>query len=302
MSKNKHLCDRNRNPNDECYTQYKTVEELRVFKDKFKNKTVYCNCDDYRWSNFVKWFKDNFEEFGLKKLIATHYYMKQDFFDTDKPKYYEYDGKKETVSDLQGDGSFESPECIRILKDCNVIVSNPPFSLIKCYYNILEKYRKDFIFIGTFTMISQINTKRFFDNTLQFISLKNNMFMNNGHPLDMHNTGFYTTFTGIVKRKPFEFAEFDSEKNKIMKVKNEYSKDSDKKLYAVNCNYCKEIPNYEWLMVPATFIEKEIPPYMCFEMACFGILEEQNTFKRLLIHNTHPDALTVPQPESKPLF
>lgn len=91
-------------------------------------------------------------------------------------------------------------------------------------------------------------------------------------------------------------------KNKIMKAKNEYGKDTVKKLYAVNCNYCKEIPNYEWLMVPVTFAEKEIPPYMCFEMACFGILEKQNTFTRLLIHNIHPCVLPVPQPEANPLF
>lgn len=212
MANNKYLCDRNRNPNDECYTQYETVEELIVFKDRFKDKIIYCNCDDYRWSNFVKWFKDNFEKFGLKKLVATHYYMKRDFFDTEKPKYYEYDGKTEVIRDLQGDGSFESPECIRILKDCDVIVSNPPFSLIKQYYNILEKYGKDFIFIGPTTILNRINVKHFFDNTLQFIRLKNSMFMNNGRLVSVHNTGFYTTFTGIVKGKPFEFAEFDSEK------------------------------------------------------------------------------------------
>ena len=301
MPNNKRLIFRNNNPNDECYTQYDTVEELRIFKDKFKNKIIYCNCDDYRWSNFVKWFKDNFEVFGLKKLIATHYIEKR-IIDAVAPKYYEYDGKTEVIRDLQDNGSFDSPECIKILKNVDIVVSNPPFSLIKQYYDILEKYKKDFIFIGPVTLIGRTNIKRFFDNTLQYIRLKNRMFMHNGNPLSVHNTGFYTSFAGVAERKHFEFSEFNSEKNKIMMVGRRNEKDNIKILYAVNCGYSKNIPNYEWLLVPITFIEKEIPSYMQFEIVCAGLLNGQATFVRLLIHNTHPDAICVPQPEIKPLF
>ena len=143
---------------DEFYTKITDIEkELRHYRDFLRGKTVFCNCDDPETSNFWLYFRLNFYELGLKKLISTH-------FEADKPSY-----KLEIISTdsndqlglpeyiktpLKQNGDFRSPECIEILKEADVIITNPPFSLFREYVNQLVEYKKKFIIIGRETAIT----------------------------------------------------------------------------------------------------------------------------------------------------
>lgn len=148
---------------DEFYTQLSDIEkELKHYKEHFKGKTVLCNCDDPRVSNFFHYFSYNFEKLGLKKLIATCYKSQNmDLFSENKSEkaiYLEYTGDKNGnrlpdpaeigIKYLQGDGDFRSHECIELLKQADIVVTNPPFSLFREYVGQLVEYDKKFVIIG----------------------------------------------------------------------------------------------------------------------------------------------------------
>lgn len=154
MANNKDLNKANKNKKDEFYTQLTDIEkELKHYKIHFKDAIVFCNCDDPEYSNFWKYFYLNFEQLGLKKLIATHY-------ETEKPSYkLAYDGTEIINTPLEQNGDFRSPECIEILKECDIVCTNPPFSLFREYIAQLVKYEKLFIIIGN---INAITYKNFF--------------------------------------------------------------------------------------------------------------------------------------------
>lgn len=162
-SANKNLHQAKNNKKDEFYTQLSDIEnELRHYKPHFKDKVVYCNCDDPRVSNFFHYFSYNFEHLGLKKLIATCYKNQDaDLFSTnesEKAIYLEYTGDKNgnSVPDtseigikaLKGDGDFRSPESIELLKQADIVVTNPPFSLFREYLAQLIEYNKKFVIVG----------------------------------------------------------------------------------------------------------------------------------------------------------
>ena len=166
---NKNLHQAKNAKKDEFYTQLPDIEnELRHYKDHFKNKTVYCNCDDPRISNFFHYFSYNFENLGLKKLITTCYKNQDiDLFskhDTEKAVYLEYYGDKNDnrvpdpeeigVHHLTGDGDFRSEECIKLLKQADIVVTNPPFSLFREYVAQLVEYGKAFVIIGNINAIT----------------------------------------------------------------------------------------------------------------------------------------------------
>ncbi|MBQ4268325.1 MAG: adenine-specific methyltransferase EcoRI family protein, partial [Clostridia bacterium] len=137
---------------DEFYTQLTDIEkEIIHYKELFHNKIVFCNCDDPEYSNFWKYFQLNFHYLGLKKLISTHY-------EIDKPSY-----KMEIVRNekgvqigipdfvktpLKANGDFRSEECIEILKEADIVVTNPPFSLFREYVAQLVENEKKFVIIG----------------------------------------------------------------------------------------------------------------------------------------------------------
>lgn len=183
--------------NDEFYTQLGDIsKELKFYKPYFKDKVIFCNCDDPYESNFFKYFALNFNAFGLKKLIATCYNgspiagneLLLEFDDlNDEPhktaykvvitevKDYDGDGavdltdvqllirnNKNVLSLLQGNGSFDSPECIELLEESDIVVTNPPFSLFKEYLSLLEKYNKQFIIIGNTNALKYKTTFRMF--------------------------------------------------------------------------------------------------------------------------------------------
>ncbi len=160
---NKNLHSAKKGKNDEFYTQLEDIErELNHYKEHFKNKVVYCNCDDPRVSNFFHYFSYNFEKLGLKKLITTCYKnQSRDLFSdnqSDKAIWLEYSGDKNGdkipnpeeigVHELQGDGDFRSQESIELLKQADIVVTNPPFSLFREYVAQLVEYDKKFIIVG----------------------------------------------------------------------------------------------------------------------------------------------------------
>lgn len=139
--------------NDEFYTQLSDIEkEMRYYKDFFKGKVVYCNCDDARESNFFKYFSMNFEHLGLKKLISTGYKENGKgvilIYEGDKNNNRKVDDEEVVVTELNGNGDFRSEECIEYLKMADVVVTNPPFSLFREYVKQLMDYNKKFIIIG----------------------------------------------------------------------------------------------------------------------------------------------------------
>lgn len=180
-SKNDNLKKAKDSKQDEFYTQLSDIEnELRHYKNHFKNKTVFCNCDDPYESNFVKYFAMNFNALGLKKLIATCYststimYTQLSFFGDDidykevrKPYFIEItevtdengDGaidlsdfelilRKNKPKLLKGDGDFRSDESIKLLEESDIVCTNPPFSLFREFVKLLIEYNKDFLIIG----------------------------------------------------------------------------------------------------------------------------------------------------------
>ncbi len=172
---------------DEFYTQLSDIEkELSHYKEHFKGKTVFCNCDDPYESNFFKYFASNFNHLGLKKLIATCYSgspmagTQLNLFkatNTDNKTAYRieisevtdvnndgaidiYDvewliqNDKNVLTKLEENGDFRSKECIELLKESDIVVTNPPFSLFREYVNQLIEYNKNFIIIGNVNAIS----------------------------------------------------------------------------------------------------------------------------------------------------
>ena len=149
MAKNNNLHKAKTAKNDEFYTQLTDIEkELKHYKEHFKGKTIFCNCDDPKQSNFWKYFHLNFNYFGLKKLIATH------FHETEPTYKIEYDGSDDNdcevgnITPLKTNGDFRSPECIELLKEADIIVTNPPFSQFRPYVAQLIDYDKKFIIMG----------------------------------------------------------------------------------------------------------------------------------------------------------
>lgn len=157
------LKDAKANKKDEFYTQLSDIEkELKHYKKHFKDKVVLCNCDDPRVSNFFHFFSYNFEKFGLKKLIATCYKNQDmDLFsknESEKAIYLVYEGDKNGdfvpnpeeigIKHLKGDGDFRSKECIELLKQADIVVTNPPFSLFREYVAQLVEYDKKFVIVG----------------------------------------------------------------------------------------------------------------------------------------------------------
>ena len=179
------------NKNDEFYTQLSDIEkELKNYSYFFKDKVVYCNCDDCFESNFFKYFALNFNRLGLKKLITTCYaeskvaFTRYNLFgedeevaDNKKKAYkivldkmvdYNNDGvvdmddvefllknnPNNIITELSGNGDFRSEECIELLKSCDVVVTNPPFSLFREFVATMQKYDKKFAVIGSMNAIT----------------------------------------------------------------------------------------------------------------------------------------------------
>ena len=160
---NETLKSAKKNKNDEFYTQLCDIEkELSHYKEHFYGKTVLCNCDDPRVSNFFRFFALKFKDWGLKRLITTCYKNQDvDLFSqntSEKAVWLDYYGNPNDITstdfstvevkELKGNGDFRSKECIELLKQADIVVTNPPFSLFREYVGQLVEYDKKFLIIG----------------------------------------------------------------------------------------------------------------------------------------------------------
>lgn len=175
--------------NDEFYTRRQDVEaELSHYKRHFKGKTVFCNCDDPTWSAFFRYFVMNFDFLGLKELISTHYEPEE------KPSYaLRYNGKIGKLTPmqflagvengsklprfkipLQGNGDFSSDECVDLLKESDVVVTNPPFSLFTKFFLSLTNHKKKFLILGNVSKATNTNDIRpYFMNNQAWFGVNN---------------------------------------------------------------------------------------------------------------------------------
>lgn len=175
--------------NDEFFTQLTDIEkELKHYKDHLRGKTVFCNCDDPRVSNFFTYFAYGFERMGLKKLITTCYKGRNmDLFSENTCEtavMLEYNGDSNGnripdvneigVVDLQSDGDFRSPESIALLREADIVVTNPPFSLFREYVAQLIEYDKKFIIIGHQNAITYKEIFKLIKDNKMWLGVDNN--------------------------------------------------------------------------------------------------------------------------------
>lgn len=279
---NSNLQKAKKGKNDEFYTQLEDIErELKHYKEHFKDKVVYCNCDDPRVSNFFHYFSYNFEKLGLKKLITTCYKnQSRDLFSenqSDKAIWLEYTGDKNGdkvpnpeeigVHELQGDGDFRNKEGIELLKKADIIVTNPPFSLFREYVAQLVEYDKKFIIVGHQNAITYKEIfKLIKENTLwlgygfrggagHFINTKYEDYATAGdHKEGMIRVSGVVWFTNLEIKKRHEdlmlYKQYTQE---------EYPKYDN--YDAINVDKTKDIPmDFKGAMgVPITFLDKYNP-------------------------------------------
>ncbi|MBN1778882.1 MAG: adenine-specific methyltransferase EcoRI family protein [Candidatus Buchananbacteria bacterium] len=315
-SSNKNLHKASKEKKDEFYTQLADIEkELKHYKSQFRNKVVFCNCDDPRESNFVKYFSMNFEHLGLKKLIATHY-KDANLFTQEAPYKLEYAGDKngnrmpdpeEFITEMIGTGDFRSEECIDLLKEADIVVTNPPFSMFREYVAQLEEYNKKFLIIGNTNAITYKEV---------FKLIKE----------DKLRTGYTNFNVGMFFVVPDDWTEFhhiDEDGRKIARVSTscwytnlivdkhkqdltlykKYTPDEYPKYdnyNAININKYTDIPyDYDGQMgVPVTFVDKYNPDQFeiighigsvgadgVYSFANAIYINGKKLFKRILVRN-----------------
>ena len=286
-NKNSNLIHAKKAKNDEFYTQLSDIEnELRHYKAAFRDKTVLCNCDDPRVSNFTRYFLYNFDNLGLKHLISTCYRNSQpDLFsdgNEDRACYLDFHGEVQVRSEadiqrldfrpLEGDGDFRSDECIGFLNQANIVCTNPPFSLFREYVAQLMEYGKEFIIIGPQNAITY---KEIFplikDNRLWIgygFNAGNAFF---GIPEDakcLYSESVYNPKTGLVKfRNCLWYTNIDIPKRhqELILCKSYYKTPELYPKYdnydAINVDKVADIP-YDYLAdigVPVTYLDKHNP-------------------------------------------
>lgn len=149
MATNANLHYSKREQEDEFYTQLSTIEEeLPFYAKHFENKIVYCNADNPKYSQFWGYFVSNFEKLKLKKVYAT--------YKSDNPYLFSYDGNQITKTKIKN-GSYESDDSLSILKESDIIVTNPPFSSFKFYMDSITKYDKKYIILGNLNSVTYSN-------------------------------------------------------------------------------------------------------------------------------------------------
>ena len=268
---------------DEFYTQLVDIEEeLKHYKEQFRDKVVFCNCDDPRESNFVKYFSMNFEHLGLKKLIATHY-KEANLFTNEPPYKLEYFGDKngnlmpdpnEFMKRMISDGDFRSKECIDLLKEADIVVTNPPFSLFREYISQLMEYKKKFLILGNMNAITYKEAFKFIKENKLWSGYGFNMslvyrtpYINNLEPNRKFVIGKgYNPHKGYVKVPGVNwYTNLDVEKRheKLDLYKKYNPKEYPKydNYNAIEVSKVSEIPaNYDGAMgVPITFLNKYNP-------------------------------------------
>lgn len=260
VSKNGNMHKAKAEKNNEFYTLLTDIEkELWNYKDQFKGKVVYCNCDDPMHSNFFKYFSLNFEFLGLKKLVTTHYGNDKKSYKLEITGDTNGDGKInqfDTVkTELEGNGDFSSPECIDMLNQCDIVVSNPPFSLARLYLDVLINSGKQFLFICNKNAITY---KEFFKNIKE-----NKLWLGYTSPegFTQPEGAEIKQMAGLCKW----FTNMDTNKRHedlfLYKTYNEKDYPKYDNYNAINCDKTKDIPcdYFGCIGVPITFLDKFSP-------------------------------------------
>lgn len=311
--------------NDEFYTILSDIEkELRHYKKHFNDKVVLCNCDDPRASNFFHYFSFNFEKLGLKKLITTCYKnQNMDLFsqhDTERAIYLEYEGDKNKnnvpdpeeigIKQLKGDGDFRSKECIELLKQVDIVVTNPPFSLFREYVSQLMKYDKKFLIIGTWNVITYKEIFPLIKEDKLWVGINSNrnfsgFIVPKHYPLDGTEARIDENGNRIVSsNNTCWFTNLDNAKRHeeliLYKKYNPEEYPTYDNYDAIEVSKTNDIPiDYEGVMgVPITFMNKYNPDQFEIIGSNRGIDQDPNgiygrgsflngkeTFKRLFIRN-----------------
>ena len=248
--------------NDEFYTRYEDIEaEVMKYRKYFRDKVVYLPCDDpiEKKSKFWSFFVDNFDAFGIKKLIATHYDENgktyKTWIDTDNSGDGYIDDADALQEELIGNGDFRSPECIEILSECDIVCTNPPFSLMKEFLPLILRYNKQFLVIGP---LNAITYKKIFPYVLEkriWAGYNNVRHFKDpeGNDRTMGNTFWYTNLPNrsltdeIVLTKKYDSSKYDV---------------FDERPDIININRVADIPtNYDGLMgVPISFFQGKYNP------------------------------------------
>ena len=305
---NKNLQKAKKAKNDEFYTQMSDIEnELKHYKNHFKGKTVFCNCDDPTESNFTLYFAQNFEHLGLKKLMSTHY------DENGRAMYIELDGDlngdgKISKDDLMyasyplgGNGDFRSEESIEMLKEADIVVTNPPFSLFREYIAQLIEYDKKFLVVGT---IQAITYKEIFP-----LIKGNKMWLGNGGNISM-KFRMPDNYEGEVSGDGFKYGKVPGiswwtnidhkKRHEDLILYKSYNTDDYPKYDdydAINVDKTSDIPfNYTGPMgVPISFLPKHNPSQfeILGNLGSYGVdgyslasaiyIDGKKKFKRILI-------------------
>ena len=259
MAKSDNLRKAKEAKNDEFYTRLEDIEaEISQHPDyvkQFEGKTVFCNCDDPEWSNFFKFFTLHFKQLKLKKLIATH-------FNSDGSPSYKIEWAGEMLNDntvnlikknLLGNGDFRSEECIELLKEAYIVVTNPPFSLYREYIAQLIQYGKKFVIIGNNNSIAYKEVFPLLKNGSMFLGYHSNetmiMRVGEGYKYDQKvtdtiNDGY--KYGKIPAISWFTNLDLDKAHEPLILTKNYYGNESYYPRYenydAIECGKVKDIP------------------------------------------------------------
>ncbi len=281
---------------DEFYTQLTDIsKEMKHYKNHFKDKVVYCNCDDPRVSNFFHFFSYNFEKLGLKKLITTCYKSQNmDLFsenDSEQAIYLEYAGDKNGnnvpdpeeigIVELKGDGDFRSKESIELLEQADIVVTNPPFSLFREFISQLDEYGKKFIIIGNVNAITYRETFKLIKENKLWLGASihsgdREFGVPDDYPLTAAGSRIDENGNKFIRVKGVRwFTNLDyKERHEDLILYKSYTPEEYPKYEnfdAINVNKTKDIPaDYDGYMgVPITFLDKYNPDQ--FEIIGLGI-------------------------------
>ena len=320
MSQNTNLADARRDQKDEFYTQRTDIEdEMKHYKKHFHGKVIYCNCDDPRISNFFRYFSYGFEHLELKKLVTTCY-KSQDMNLFSQNKFersisLEYNGDKKGnmmpdpkeigINQLKGDGDFRSQECIDLLKQADIVSTNPPFSLFREYVAQLMEHDKKFIILGNMNAITYKEIFKLVKENKIWLGINNGpktyevpqYYIKDNITIGddgkkyakMGNTGWFTNL------------DFPKRHADLIIYKTYKDNESDYPKYdnynIINVNRISDIPaDYDGVMgVPITFLDKYNPDqFKILGIAnsarwigheCYTLIKGRKIYNRILIKN-----------------
>lgn len=268
---NKNLNLAKQKKDDEFYTLFEDIEkELQHYKKHLKNKIIYCNCDDPDFSNFYGFFSLNFKKLGIKKLITTHYTK-----DSTSYKVEMTDENEEPLkTNLKGDGDFRSKECLEILKEADIIITNPPFSLFREFIDKLTEYNKKFLIIGSKNALTYKNIfKLFKENKIKSGITQPKIFLNPNNEKKRVNACWFTNLEHGIKKEIKSIKKFD----------NSYQTYDNHD--AIEISKLKDFPiDYEEIMgVPITYLEKHDPKKYELLFIDGPFLDKKQKYKRVFI-------------------